>query len=146
MALDARQTANLLGLAGLLPFVALAAAVVLLPDWRGRAAFALATYGATILSFLGAIHWGFAITPTATRAPRNMLLVAGLAPFFVGWGALLVPLRPGLLVLSVGIVGALALDRLAVDHGAAPAWWWPLRLRLSAGAGACLAVAGLFAP
>ena len=48
-----------LGYGGLIPFVALALAVWLLdPADRARSLSALLGYGATILSFLGAIHWG----------------------------------------------------------------------------------------
>ncbi len=51
--------AQRLGYGGLVPFVGLAAAVWLAPpgDWP-LASMALLAYGATIASFLGAIHWG----------------------------------------------------------------------------------------
>jgi len=54
---------RLLGYAGLFPFFAAAAAALLgPPPWRGAALSALAAYGAVILSFLGAVHWGLAST------------------------------------------------------------------------------------
>jgi len=51
--------ANRFGYAGLLPFVFLAVAIwVVEPGHRSLLGLALASYGAVIASFLGAIHWG----------------------------------------------------------------------------------------
>ena len=51
--------ATALGYAGLVPFAAGALGIVLLGDeLRVFAARALVAYGAVILSFVGAVHWG----------------------------------------------------------------------------------------
>ena len=58
---DVPPAAAVLGLAGVLPFVA-AAVGSLQPGPLGAFALtALIAYGAVILSFLGGIHWGMAI-------------------------------------------------------------------------------------
>ena len=55
-------TARAIGYAGLIPFIGLSAMSVLWRDVHHSAVlFSLLAYGATIISFLGAIHWGLAI-------------------------------------------------------------------------------------
>ena len=54
---------------GLLPFLATALlSWIAAEDWRGVALYALAAYGAVILSFLGAVHWGLALRAPASEA------------------------------------------------------------------------------
>jgi hypothetical protein len=113
----------LLGLLGLIPFVICA---YLACAWRdpsdGRALIALIAYGAVILSFLGGVHWGFALTepppslaglaPVPTRAdPAHRPRIAlGILPALIGWVALLIAvLAPAPVVaLCVLIAGFLA--------------------------------------
>lgn len=137
------RTALWLGAAGLAPFLALSLACLILrgeaQSWSGHA---LAAYGATILAFLGGLHWGFALAPGEVR-PDPLALSAGVAPQLIGWAALLLPLRAGLLVLAAALVAALWLDTMAVRRGRAPAWLLSLRLPLSAAAALCLGAAAI---
>ncbi|WP_209443450.1 DUF3429 domain-containing protein [Falsiroseomonas frigidaquae] len=128
-----------LGLAGLLPFLAMAGATAAGLPWGGRA---LAAYGATILAFLGAVHWGLAL---AAPAPGPGRFVLGVVPQLVGWVALLLPLRPGLALLAVAIVATAAAETLAARAGLVPMAYLRLRWVLSVGAAGCLAVAALAA-
>ena len=126
----------LLGYAGLLPFVALALAAWLAPAaYRARAAFALLAYGATIASFLGAIHWGLAMR--GPLAPRTGPFVWGVFPSLVAWVALLMTLQQGL--VTVALLLAIC---LAVDWRSYPAYgvgaWLTMRLHLTAVAALCL--------
>ncbi len=132
-----------LGLAGLIPFwgltIAKLAAVPLPP---GAVDFLLATYAATILSFLGGIRWGAVL-----RAPDQRIVatdyIFGVTPQLFGWGALLVPggWRYGALGLGLLVLGPI--DRNLVARGLAPAWFGRLRMILSLGAGVALFVAAL---
>ncbi len=95
-----------LGLGGLIPFFACGAgALALGPDWASRSLFALVSYGACILSFLGAVHWGFALGGAAALPPGGLQLVTtqpatvlrarlalGVVPALIGWAGLLVTL------------------------------------------------------
>ena len=63
-------TGRLLGLGGLVPFVAAALGAWLTGD--GRWAFGGLLYGAIILSFLGGIQWGLVLGEGA-EAPRGGL-------------------------------------------------------------------------
>ena len=143
---DARRTATLLGALGVLPFVALAAAVAIGGDpWHDRAAFALAAYGAGIVSFLGAVYWGAAITMPTNRMRPGLFLLLGVVPQLAAWLALLLPVRAALFGLAALVVGLLALDAFAARAGLVPRWWMPLRIALSLAAGVSLATGGVFA-
>jgi hypothetical protein len=125
-----------LGYAGLIPFVALAAAAWLAPvAHRAQAAFALLAYGATIASFLGAIHWGLAMRGPLTPQPGPF--VWGVFPSLVAWVALLLPLSQGLVTMAL-LLGIC----LAVDRRSYPAYglgdWLSMRLHLTVVAALCM--------
>jgi len=88
-----------LGHAGLLPFIAGVLGIALLDgEPRALAVRALVAYGAVVLSFLGAVHWGLVLArPTSTAA--RFLLIVGVLPSLAGWIALLLPGRHGLALL-----------------------------------------------
>lgn len=121
--------ARRLGLGGLIPFVGLAAALwVLQPaDWPLLPA-ALLGYGATIASFLGAIHWGLAMRsgPVQTRAS----LLWGVVPCLLAWLTLLLAPAPGLLLIAALLWACLAVDRTLYRRYRLQAWL-PLRWRLT---------------
>lgn len=128
-----------LGFGGLAPFVILAALTLVGPmGWKSWVSQGLVAYGAVILSFLGGITWGLAVTRERVRDP---LYLASMAPFFAGWIALLVPVFVGLLLLMVAFLGALANDFMLKRAGLTPGWFFSLRLTLTAVVVACLAVA-----
>lgn len=132
-----------LGALGLVPFGALAA---LLPfvsaDLKTDVAYALLAYGATILSFLGGVHWGLAIGSTAPAAAAALKgrLILSVIPSLVAWAALLVPLRSGLFTLAAAIALMLVVDIRATGAGEAPAWYPRLRIPLSCAVAASLLV------
>ena len=130
-----------LGLAGLIPFWALAIAkVAAVPLPPGAIDFLLATYAATILSFLGGIRWGAVL-----RAPDQRIVVTdyifGVTPQLFGWGALLLPGSWRYVALGLGLLVLGPIDRNLVARGLAPPWFGRLRMMLSLGAGAALFVA-----
>jgi len=121
-----------LGAAGALPFLALAAAV---PFARDAAQHALAAYAATILSFLGGIHWGLAIAQNRDLTPR---LVLSVIPSLVAWVALLLPAPACLLLQAACLAAWLPADLRATRLGQAPAWYPSLRIPLSIVVTICL--------
>ena len=131
-----------LGLAGLIPFWALAIALLA----RGALGLSpatldleLATYAAIIVSFLGGIRWGLAVP----RDGRGANYALSVVPSLVAWACLAAP-EPWRLVL-LGLV-ALALgpiDLGLVREGLAPPWFGRLRMILSAGAGVALLLGAL---
>lgn len=133
-----------LGYGGLIPFVGLAlAAWVLDAPAHSRSlpallvSFALLAYGATILSFLGAIHWGFAMRDAS--GPTARLLLWGVVPSLLGWLALLLSPVVGLCLLAAGLWVCYAVDRSVYPRFGLGAWL-PMRLLLTVVASvSCLA-------
>lgn len=144
--MEARETtvpasAGWLGGVGAAPFIGLAGAMSFLTGApRMFVAHALVAYGATILSFLGGIHWGLAIGSHGGRDNGKLgaRLTLSVIPSLVGWGALLVPERPGLFVLALAIAAMLWIDIRATRMGQAPPWYPKLRIPLT-----CVVVATL---
>ncbi len=129
------KAAAWLGGLGIVPFLALSVAAWTAPDDIARAAVqAVVAYGAVIVSFIGGAHWGFASAPPITgSSPRTgSILALSVLPSLAGWLALLLPAPGSLALLGVAFVAVLALDRLVMSIGRAPAWWMRLRLPLSA--------------
>ncbi len=83
---------EVLGYGGLLPFALLTAALWMLEPGRGQelALRGLLAYGATILSFLGAVHWGFVLQRPTSHAAT--MLAMGVVPALVAAVTLL--MRP----------------------------------------------------
>ena len=137
-ALQAR--ARLLGYAGLIPFVAAAGALLVGPPAvEALALRSLLAYGAVILSFMGAVHWGLAMTASRDDAVAQLSL--SVLPGLLGWVALLLPAVPACLLLLVGFAGLYVFDLRAAPRGAVPDWYPALRLPLTTGVVLCLAVA-----
>lgn len=140
MHMTASRTAWLLGLAGLLPFAASALGSHTAPDsWQGFARGALIAYGAVILSFLGAVHWGFALRAPPEEQPfAPARLVFGVAPALLAWIALLLPDVFSLTLLALAILGTAGVEQWAHGRGLVPGSYMVLRWVLSIGAALCL--------
>ena len=139
------RTAWLLGLAGLLPFAGAALVGLASPAWHDPALLALRGYGAVILAFLGAVHWGFALLPEVGQekaGPKRLAL--GIVPALIAWVALLLPVGPALALLALAILVTAAIEQWAAAEALVPHSYMRLRWILSAGAAACL-VTGLTA-
>jgi len=95
-------TAEAVGYAGMLPFIAALAGMGLLPDINHRelAQHVAIAWGAVVLSFVGAVHWGLAL---AGRITWNVTrLVGSVLPAVVGAGAVLLNGQRALGLLVVG--------------------------------------------
>ena len=137
--------AILLGLAGLLPFLAGSYAALAYTDDAGRMALvALTAYGATILAFLGGVHWGVAMQAAAGQSVRIQRLRFGLSviPSLIGWGALLVVFvglpKTGLALLIAGFVATTVVEARGTRAGLVPAGYMGLRWVLSIVVVVCL--------
>ena len=128
-------TALLLGLAGLIPFAAGAAALwVPLPGLAPEAGLRLViAYGAIILSFLGGIRWGTAIGPYDTRR-QGLEFAASVLGSLAGLAAIFIPAVPALTLLIAGFLMQALWDVTSVESGRLPAWFGKLRMLLTAGA------------
>jgi hypothetical protein len=119
-----------LGYAGLLPFVASAVALWAAPPrLHGFVLYSLLTYGAVILSFMGAIHWGLAIREGGVSSPLQLGL--SVVPPLVGWVALALSPMMSFTVLIVAFAVLYVADARAARLGLAPSWYPRLRLPLT---------------
>ena len=123
---------RLLGWAGLVPFGLAALGTHSGIDTLVPYGFLGGTaYGAVILSFLGAVHWGLAMQDD--RSPY--WYVWSITPALFGFASLLL-LDVGMQVATLIPLFALAwsVDRKAANHGLIPNWYMRLRSKLTAGA------------
>ena len=121
-----------LGLAGLIPF-----GLAAIGTHSGIETFVLygfvggSTYGAIILSFLGAVHWGLAM-----QEDRNPYWYFwSITPALLGFASLLifdVEIRIITLIPLFGV--AWLVDRKATNHSLIPNWYMRLRTILTSGA------------
>lgn len=132
--------ARRLGFSGLIPFVVLAALLwVARPDDWPLLTTALLGFGATISSFLGAIHWGLAMREGSSQPVPSLLW--GVAPSLLAWIALMIGDAPGLLLMAVLLWACFAVDRVLFPRYQLKAWL-PMRLQLTLVASiSCLAAA-----
>ncbi len=135
-----------LGYGGLLPFVALSVLTWADPAHGRFWQEGLAAYGAVILSFVGALHWGLAMTLDGIAVRRrDALFVWSVMPCLLAWLALLLHSAVSDWVLVGGFLLHYAQDRRLAAITRLPAWYLPLRLRLSSVAIVCLAVGAVAA-
>ena len=126
-----------LGFAGVLPYIACVLAIALLDgEARAFAVRALVAYGAVILSFLGAVHWGLLLRqPDAAAQAR---LAIGVLPSLAGWVALLLPDRYALALLVAAFGGFWLYEHRVVGTALLPSGYLDLRRYLSLAACASL--------
>ena len=130
--------AYLLGLAGLIPFVGCGVLAVSKGPWQSIGMAALIAYGAVSLSFLGGVHWGFALTP-ANPEPnppvQRARLALGVVPSLIGWAAVLLgqAVRPelGVAVLIAGLLATVAVEVRWSRRQLMPGGYMALRWALS---------------
>jgi uncharacterized membrane protein len=93
----------------------------------------LLTYGAVILSFVGALHWGFAMVHPATSGKSApSLYVWSVVPSLMGWVAVLVTPALGVGLLVAGFLAHYRQDLRLARLLPLPHWYLPLRLQLTA--------------
>jgi hypothetical protein len=135
-----KRFTTLLGNFGLLPFYALALAgwMPLEPVAARLAELAFVAYAAVILSFLGAVHWGFALAnPQLTRLQTRQAFGWGVMPALLGWLALLLAMvGVRLWIVCLLLLVDFALCRLMDGsllrlYSQTPDWYAPLRTRLT---------------
>lgn len=124
--------ARLLGLMGLIPFLAggLGVWVEALGDLRFALPIMVLAYGALIASFLGGVRWGAAMqNNNADSQPRH--LVMAIVPSLIALVAFMLPLPQAFGLLIILFTTQAVLDVTASDNGDLMAWYKPLRIWLS---------------
>ncbi|QDH17821.1 DUF3429 domain-containing protein [Swingsia samuiensis] len=144
-----------LGLGGLIPFITLGGWIFLAGFFSPlpHLTVILLAYSACILSFIGAVHWGFAmerpdiITIRGTEKKDQQRLLLGVCPALWAWLALcvglLLDLRVGYFLEIIGFLFTLFVERAAWKKGNLPPGYMPLRAFLTAGATISLLMAAM---
>lgn len=135
--------AYVLGLAGAIPFILCAVAASSAGPRAVVGLLALLAYGAVILSFVGAVHWGFALshatlepaTASLRRPSIAVRLAIGTVPALIGWTAMLLALLSlpeiGLVVLITGFAATVATEARWSRIDLVPPGYMALRWMLS---------------
>lgn len=145
------------GLAGGLPYIGASAATIYLARQAGLAAAGMVpnidpgvaitvldqalrlqmTYGAVMLSFLGALHWGFEFAGYGGNKGYSRLLL-GAAPVVFGWSTLALQPVEALISQWVGFTALWWADLRATGAGWTPKWYSQYRFYLSILVGTCI--------
>jgi hypothetical protein len=144
---DVPLPAFVLGFLGAVPFLGLTLLALLAgplgsATLQGWALISLLAYGAIILSFMGGVHWGWAM---AADEPSFLRLGLSVVPALIGWGGFLLGGSIGFLVIAVGFAALLRLDLRAIAEGRAATWYRRLRWPLTVVVVGCLVVASVVA-
>ncbi|MDR3521295.1 MAG: DUF3429 domain-containing protein [Acidocella sp.] len=139
--------AILLSVAGLIPFLITGMVILFDPLESPIATQVLVSYGAVILSFIGAVHWGFALRDTAhpvqgtpltpaTLGAERQLLAFGVVPALIGWIALIAMIHftaPAfaVLLLLVGFFITIVVETIGKGRGVVAGNYLALRWAVS---------------
>ncbi|KAF8630436.1 hypothetical protein AX17_005413 [Amanita inopinata Kibby_2008] len=146
-----------LGLAGGLPYVAASATTVYLAYEAGLATTGMittvdpgvaltvldqaltfqVTYGAVMLSFLGAMHWGMEASGYGGQKGYTRLAL-GASPILVAWPTLAMEPMSALIVQWLGYTALWLADSKATMAGWTPNWYSQYRFYLSLLVGTCI--------
>lgn len=130
----------ILGYGGLIPFVlpAIAPFLGIAPDlpWLQMQL----AYGAIILSFLGGLHWAFAMTcKELSEQDKSLRFVWSVIPSLAAWSTFAMSPKLAAIVLIAGFTFHLLQDIWLVTKVQLPEWFMRLRFQLTAVA--CISLA-----
>lgn len=128
------KPALILGLGGLVPFLTPPLLTLAGQSAFAYQAFLLQTvYAAVILSFLGGVHWGRALSGDA-YGPTWQRLSWSVLPALVGWMTVFAPSVPAAsIAFSIAFTFSFMIDMQGVKHGMFPIWYGKLRKILTIG-------------
>jgi hypothetical protein len=131
-----QRFAWILGLAGLLPFFAHALFSWLSPPAELPGVLrSQAHYAASILTFVGALHWGVTLaSPSIVDARAVTRMLWSVVPSVFAWVVTLYPVDVSLPLLFGGLAVAFGVDWLLYRDTPVPRWFLTLRTVLTAGA------------
>lgn len=127
------------GLAGLIPFFGLAGLAMSGPgQWHMAAQVLLTQYGAVIVSFVGALHWGYAVQRDAQGGEAWARYGFSVVPALWSLLALQFALFTAMQMLAAALIACLIADMVFCRWSPLPSWFFRLRLVLTTGGAASL--------
>ena len=127
-----KRLAHQLSFFGLIPFIFLTLACwIAHPEWLEGFVYAQSAYGIAILSFLGGIHWGVALTsPELNSEQIKRALYWGVVPSMIAWASK-INFGFGFFVLIFGFVMSYQIDKRLYVTYQMPGWFLVLRRYLT---------------
>jgi hypothetical protein len=120
-----------LGYAGLIPFLGCALAVWINPGIPFQWLEVLLTYAASILSFLGGLHWAFAMLLVLNQSEKNYRYIWSVMPSLIAWLSFMLHPVEATVVLILGFLLQLWQDRIIRQSSQIPKWYFLLRCQLT---------------
>lgn len=133
---------KILGYGGLIPFIGLALINFFKVIPTDIAQSGLLYYAAIILSFIAALHWGFAMfLQSLSESQRNIRYIWSVIPPLAVWFSILLDPTSFALILITGYLANLWQDILLkkIVANEIPPWYLPLRIQLTFVAVLCIA-------
>ncbi len=133
---------KILGYGGLIPFIGLALINFFKVIPTDIAQSGLLYYAAIILSFIAALHWGFAMfLQSLSESQRNIRYIWSVIPPLAVWFSILLDPASFALILITGYLANLWQDILLkkIVANEIPPWYLPLRIQLTFVAVLCIA-------
>jgi hypothetical protein len=104
------------------------------------------SYGAIILSFLGGLHWAFAMTlPELSTQQKKLRFTWSVIPSLIAWSSFALSPMYATLILVIGFISHLTQDFYVKKLANLPAWYLTIRLQLTTVACLCLIINYLLA-
>ncbi|XP_008059558.1 transmembrane protein 69 [Carlito syrichta] len=118
-------------LAGLIPFIAPPLVMLMTKTYIPVLAFTQMAYGASFLSFLGGVRWGFALPEGSPAKPDFLNLANSMGPVVFSWFALLISerLSEAIVTVIIGLGLALHIELFLLPHY--PSWFKALRIAVT---------------
>lgn len=123
------QVAKLLGYFGLIPFIVFTIGSWIQIPMVSDSPYILITYAAVILSFMGAIYWGIAMSNPKEDNPRYFII--SIMPVLIAWASLLMSESYAIILLIIGFIGLIIYDWALEKSLKLPSWYLPMRKRLT---------------
>ena len=123
------KIAKTLGYAGLIPFITFSIGSWIEIPYLYNTVYVLITYAAIILSFMGAIHWGMAMSKTDSK--HGKCFIISVIPALAAWFSLLIPEFFSLIILLIGFFLLLSFDLTVEKSQGFPGWYIPMRIKLT---------------
>lgn len=115
-------------LAGLIPFVAPPLVMMMTKAYIPVLALTQMAYGASFLSFLGGVRWGFALPEGSPAKPDFLNLANSIVPIMFSWFAFLISerLSEAIVMVVIGLGVALHIELFLLPHY--PSWFKALQI------------------
>ena len=135
------QIAKLLGYSGLIPFIVFTIGSWIQIPMVSDSPYILITYAAVILSFMGAIHWGIAMSNLKEDNFRYFII--SVIPALIAWASLLMPESYAIILLIIGFIALIMYDWAVEKSLRLPSWYLPMRKKLTTVVILCLCMTQL---